>query len=161
MNIVEIQNFFFDAMLHGWAAGVEARLVPNMPRYQEIPYQRGDFSMVDRWCSGSGGKFSGTKTIDYQSVPVWQMHYAGWYEEGVISFLKFVLFDTYQGSKFLGGRGTYALIDRGKHLAYANQPEPRSSFLEFSGQEFIRHTKGTTVETKQKGECRYFGMSLI
>jgi hypothetical protein len=155
VSILEAKDFFFRAMLSGWALGGKKITISEMPGYKAIPYREGDFYLLDRWCSGPGiGKSAGATTIWFQNVPVWVMHYGGCYEsEEVVRFVKRALRVAYEGRAFFGGRGPAHLTDT--ELTYRNFVK-FNEFRKFGGTEEVRdHNWGLL------GFHDYWGMSLM
>lgn len=64
IDLKVVEEFFFKAMLQGYAAGAQKTRVPDMPGYKEIRFQEGDFLLVDRYCvTPNSEKSAGTTTI--------------------------------------------------------------------------------------------------
>lgn len=161
MRLMAIQEFFFKAMLGGWAAGGEKVELPDVVGYKAIPFVDGKFSLLDRWCVGEDLKRSaGTTTIWHANVPVWVMHYGGCYEEQAIPFVKSALEREYRGHRFQGGRGPRWYQEGA--LSYSNHIRPRSDFAEFSGREEVFYRDPQQAPgTLFLGYHDYWGMSLI
>lgn len=154
VDILQIQSFFFRAMLAGWANGAVATDCPQMSGHKRILFYDGAFTISDRYCVAQDGVRSvGSTTIWFQHLPVWVMHYGGQYNEIAIPLLKNALLLAYQRKQFLGGRGVHTLIEGS--LVYYNQAY--GDFAKFSGYENIHdHTKGRSL-----GYHEYWGMSLV
>lgn len=155
MDIAEIQSFFFKAMVKGWAKGVEEISVANMPGYKAIPFQEGDFYLIDKYCvTPYSQKSAGTTTIWFKQNPVWVMNYGGFYDEDAIDCLKLALRQAYERQQFVGGRGPRIYV--AKTLFYVNQPR-FNSFTRFEGREEIfDRACGESL-----GFHEYWGMSLL
>lgn len=163
-TIQEIKDFFFKAMVNGYAnAGSQKIKMPDWPGHKAILFREGKFVLLDVWCTAPNSKVSsGTTTIWYGSIVVWVMHYGGWYEEWVTPFLKRALMRNYEEGFFLGGRGPERLEGEDHTLQYLNGVE-RYEFSDFKGSERIiatSHQTGVPVGTKL-GEHDYFGMTFI
>ena len=153
---IEIQSFFFKAMVSGWASGVEKIKIADMPMYKAMPFREGDFYLIDRYCVNKKSlKSAGTTTIWYRDVPVWVMNYGGFYEESVIAFLKNALFDAYSEQEFVGGRGPLSYSEL-EGLNYVNRPL-LGDFAKFEGREEIF----SASSGKSLGFHEYWGMSLL
>ena len=100
----EIQEFFFNGMLNGYASGVKAVAEPGLPGYKRTEYKEGDFYLLDRWVTTPlSDKSVGDTTIWHRDMPVWVMHYGGRYDKHVIPFLKRALHRTYKSRVFIAG----------------------------------------------------------
>lgn len=152
----QIKSFFFKSMSSGWASGKDEILKDdNAPGYKSIPFQDGDFYLVDRYCVNSeSSKSAGTTTIWFKSVPIWVMNYGGFYNENAITFLKQALDKTYSASDFVGGRGPLVYTDGA--LTYTNKPR-LNDFNKFEGREEIIDTQSGTL----LGFHEYWGISLL
>ena len=151
-----IQTFFFKAMLEGYAAGGSKKLpVVGMPGYKEVRLSDGNFLLVDCWCTNSDTqKSAGTTTIWVDMVPVWVMHYGGFYDKSVTPFLKRALYKNYKTQKFFGGRGPLTYDER--PITYVNQPR-FEKFDKFEGREEVFDS----VRLITLGFHEYWGMSLL
>lgn len=111
MDMAKVQQFFFKAMVEGWATNTPKIKVADMPGYKAIYFKDGNYSLMDRYCvTPLSNKSAGTTTIWFNDIPVWVMNYGGYYEEEVIDFLKRMLGKTYQASEFIGGRGPWTYV---------------------------------------------------
>ncbi len=158
MDIAQVQQFFFKAMLEGWTTGGQEVEMPNMPGYTALPFQEGDLRLIDCYCvNPMSRKSAGTTTISLQGIPVWVMHYGGFYEEGAIVFLKQALLKVYQDHEFIGGRGPRLYV-RGD-LLYVNEPD--GDFTKFNGREEIFNIEDGLKNKTSLGFHEYWGMSLL
>lgn len=149
-------DLFFRAMAAGWVVGAQETAVPDMPGYREISYQEvgSPFRLTDRFSVIPGSpKFDGTTTIWHNDVPVWVMHYWGFYEEAANKFLKSVLLRAYRDKEFFGGRGR-KVAQEGPFL-YLNHTQ-LEDFRSFSGREEVINTVAGGV----LGSLDYSGMWL-
>jgi len=156
---MDIVAFFFEAMMQGWAMPVPKTPVPGLPGSKSIPFRLGEYSLLDYYFVAPGSESSyGTTVIWVAERPVWVMHYGGWYNEGVIPFLKRALMRNYKDGIFLGGRGPERLEGEDHTLQYLNRVK-QNDFGSFRGYEHIIATYGQSgVPAGQKlGEHHYFG----
>ncbi len=136
--VEEIQSMFFEAMLHGWAAGASPEVLPDGSEQYVYPppEEKSDWQVTDRYWVNAGEKYSwGYTLITYRGQPVWHMSYWGWYEKEAIPFLQECLLENYRAGVFHGGRGANCeQVDSG--LAYYNY-DCKGDFSEFKGREKI------------------------
>jgi hypothetical protein len=165
-SVERIEEAFFEAMRHGYASGVispavrETRTdIAGMKRVVFDSYNpRGDLRVIDQWTETPGSRWSsGFTLITYQNIPVWIMHYGGWYNPEVTQFLKECLLDNYTKGLFDGGRGPNGY--RKGRMVYGNESDNTTdySFREFSGNEMIKDTRGDITD----GHHWYHGHLLI
>lgn len=156
--LVHAKEFFFTAMLVGYVSGNKKFIRKTNDGHIVIEVIKGKFKLVDSYFKNPHSIFSsGTTTIYYDGVPVWIMHYGGWYIKEVIPFLKMNMETCYRAKIFHGGRGI--LNYKGEGYIYKNNvyDEEHTSFEEFSGREEI-----TKEGTKQLLGCHnYFGRKLV
>lgn len=163
MDIKQIESFFFEAMKSGWAQPVPKIPLPEpFSGGKAIPYRReinDGLYLLDYYFVAPDSKSSyGTTVIWIEQRPAWVMHYGGWYEKGVISFLKRALARNYNEDRFMGGRGPEGLEGEDHTLQYLNRVE-QNDFSNFRGHEWIEATSphsGFAPGTKL-GEHHYFG----
>jgi len=155
--IDNIRQFFFKAMIEGWAAGSEKVAIPQLPCYKAIEHKEGYFHLIDCWCKNPGTNgSSGFTTIYWKDNPVWTMQYGGLYlpGENVMDFLKNTILQAYKEKRFYGGRGPQSRCNAG--LIYINTIS-RNNFDQFSGREAIYNTR--------TGQCyghhEYSGMAFF
>ena len=154
----KVQEFFFKAMIQGWASGAPAVSFPELPGFEGYTFNppgQGLLSLRDCF-TGAGEKFFGTTTIWREKNPIWMMHYQGWYKKGAEPLLRRALLEAYSKGIFLGGRGL-DMIDPATNLDYHNI-SPGSRFTQFRGYEKII-TRGCNSDIK--GECFFQGRALI
>ncbi len=159
MDVKQIEIFFFEAMMQGWAMPVPKTPISGLPGSKSIPFRLGEYSLLDYYFVAPGSKSSyGTTVIWVAERPVWVMHYGGWYDERAIPFLKRALMCNYRDDVFLGGRGPERLEGEGHTLQYLNKVE-QNDFGNFRGYEYIIATSDQSgVPAGQKlGEHYYFG----
>jgi hypothetical protein len=156
MDIEQIQEFFFKAMMEGWAIGGQKFKIPEMPGYKAISFQDGGFYLLDFYCvTPNSLRSAGTTTIWFQDIPVWIMNYGGYYAgKGVMAFLKRALCQAYEAREFVGGRGPHVYSD--DQFIYVNQPRPNCS-SKFEGREEIF----SATRNFSFGYHEYWGMSLL
>lgn len=148
------QEFFFEAMLRGYASDVVPTKVLGMPGFKEIEYNKGSWRCIDRWAvRPDSNRSAGTTNIWYCDMPIWTMSYQGWYDEGVIWLLRAALKSNYDHKFFSGGRGAGHF--KKENLEYSNRC--RGSFLDFSGREKICRT----ITGEVLGYHEYLGMALL
>lgn len=160
-----VQEFFLDAMRHGWASGQvsfhsvqSANRVKKSWNYTNPNFP--DFSLVEAYSVFESSRMSfGRKIINYNGAPIWYMHYGGWYKEKVIPFLKEALLSAYNNNQFHGGRGRsgYYNNDGQFHGFLYRNNIVSNNFGNFSGREFITDEFGRGI----LGEHHYFGGLLI
>ncbi len=144
-----VKDFFFEAMADGYAASKTAAVIPQVPGSKLIGYQMGQFRLLDTWISFEGSIHStGITLIWYtengQEIPVWAMHYGGYYVERAIPFLKECLASAYRQQLFFGGRGPTWYKDEETSLLYINQPN-KGHFGNFKGEENIYDQKNNLL----------------
>lgn len=157
-DLKAVQDVFFDAMAVGWAGGVSKKgTIVEFLGSRTITFVSGHFRVVDFFLTTPDSDMStGVTMIWYQGVPVWVMHYGGWYVEAAISFLKLVLHQAYDVDRcFYGGRGPCSMQVGG--LRYANRIRV-NDFINFLGEEDIVDTND---HDRLLGHHWYRGMSLL
>lgn len=166
--IAEIEAVFFRAMLQGYASETKPQkiVVPQLPGIKMVEYIEGDFRVVDMWTKTPGSPCSaGWTMIWFRDVPVWQMHYEGWYDDEAIPILKASLKEAYCNRVFLGGRGPSGnaghTVPDGLYWTYANDVCLRSNFIRFSGHEEVHIFDRDRGFLLKHGEHFYSGMLLI
>ncbi len=161
IQVKDIQEFFFEAMMQGYAGDGNVTRVFDMPGFKRVEVNRGPWRCIDQWSSYSdSNRSTGATFIWHQDIPVWDMHYGGWYSPDVVWFLKAALKSSYERKLFYGCRGPNSFKIEG--LEYSNRwqaPFRVSSlaFRDFSGKEEIRRI----VTQEVLGYHEYFGMSLL
>lgn len=126
-----------------------------MPHYKAIPYRSEEWYLLDNYCTTPlSNKSVGTTTIWFHDVPVWVMHYSGWYDVSAIGILKRALQKTYRTGVFTGGRGP--LVYAEETLIYHNKPTA-NCFEKFAGREDIFDAENGVM----LGYHEYSGMSLL
>lgn len=155
MDIGKVQEFFFRAMVEGWAAGAPKIQVSELPGFKYIIFEEGDYRLVDGYqTSKNSPHSSGMTTISFQGSLVWQMSYGGFYEERVIPFLQRMLQQTYRKQSFCGGRGPFRAAEG--NLVYLNEPRV-NNFVQFDGREkIVNATTGVCL-----GFHGYWGTLLL
>ena len=159
-----IKSFFFEAMRSGWTVSASKVPITDLPGSKSIPFKQGSFSLLDYYflCPTSNSRY-GTTVIWIAETPIWVMHYGGWYDRRVISFLKQALMRNYNRNVFMGGRGPERLENDDNTLQYLNNVE-QNDFGDFRGHEYIIATSeqdfGVPAGTKL-GKYNYFGGLLL
>lgn len=140
MRIVdEVQEFFFECMLKGWAKGAAAQPVLGKPGYKQIEFESGGWRLVDEYCTTTGSHHSaGTTTIWVAGHVAWVMQYQGWYTKEGSKVVKAALFEAYSKRLWFGGRGP-AEFQMGD-VQYVN--ESSGNFEKFDGFEAAWHGTG-------------------
>src|SRR3989344_4922518 len=96
MDARQIGIFFFDAMKQGWATPVKKIPIPQLPGSKSISFRSGELSLLDYYFVTPGFNSSyGTTVIWVAEIPVWIMHYGGFYDKQAISLLKAALRNAY------------------------------------------------------------------
>jgi len=159
VDIKRVEEFFFKAMLRGWAGNGKYIEIFGRAGYKRFVFSDGDFHLVDEYCVNAESKKSfGTTTIWFRNIPVWVMTYGGWYEKWAIDFVKKALLEAYQAGIFMGGRGPTKFYPGGE-LIYVNHIG-LNSFGDFSGLE--RVSGGRKQHPGEEGGYhQYWGVSLI
>jgi len=151
----QLKEFFFTAMLGGYAGNSESSEIPGMPGYKAIRYEEGELLLVDAYCTTPRSiRSSGTTTIFLSGNPIWWMTYYGEYEKVAIPFLKKVLSETYKNRSFCGGRGPSGFLYEGD-FKYHNTLK-RNDFADFAGAESICDRDNNPL-----GWHKFHGFSLV
>lgn len=149
-NPEEIKRFFFEAMLAGYASGVDPSSSADLPNGKIIRFEDGEWLLVDLWTeSPNSYQTVGTTTIFFKQIPVWDMQYDGQYNPDAIETLKLALNEAHRNSLFVGGRGVMKFTHNG--LTYTNSPGD-NRFILFNGTEQIKSQNGDFL-----GGHRYSG----
>lgn len=172
INWAIVEQFYYEAMLSGWSSGKKPEASP-LTGFKQHVYTDRPLRLVDAWSSTLGSDASSGMTTIYldlgyrqksaaEYVPIWAMHYSGFYTKEAADFVKHVLVGTYKNpNSFHGCRG-WEKYERGG-LKYENWIEDQGipslkggpRFELFSGHEYVM--KGGVCI----GYHRYFGESLI
>ena len=164
IEVKEIEQVFFEAMVDGWARGAKKTTISEFPGSKAIVWKKGLWRVVDCYVVGPlvegtiaplatpGNKSAGSTMIWHSNIPVWMMSYGGYYAEAVIALLKRVLLAAYEERKFFGCRGGPPYISG--PLTYTN--EFQGDFSRFSGREKISDHWSATL----MGWHEYWGMVL-
>ncbi len=154
MDLAQIEAFFFRAMMAGWATDSDSSEIDCLPGHKAILYSEGDLRLLDLYCvNPNSPKTTGTTTIWFKDVPVWVMHYGGFYKDSAIAILKNALRKTYKDGVFVGCRGP--MIFQEDSLVYVNRLHI-GNFGKFEGREEVFRPKdGVSL-----GYHEYWGMSL-
>lgn len=157
VDLTQVEEFFFRAMVAGWAVGGQKIRIPDLPGYKAMPFEEGDWRLLDLYCVTPHSPMSaGTTTIWFQGAPVWVMNYGGFYEQSAIPFLKRALHLAYEAHHFVGGRGPRVFVEIPLVFVYMNYPRLKD-FAKFEGHEEIFSAEtGDSV-----GFHDYSGMSLL
>lgn len=163
------EQFFYASMLNGWASGASPSY-DVIHGYKSMSSCSDTYRLVDRWVKVSGHMHSSGVTTLYQfvhfgnvspvEVPIWTMHYGGWYTDEAAEFVREVLRVTYSNPRKLGGvekcgcRGSSTVPGE---LMYSNHLPGGATFQDFFGREYVtRRSDGAEL-----GFHQYFGMSLV
>ncbi|MFZ1987966.1 MAG: DUF5680 domain-containing protein [Minisyncoccia bacterium] len=151
-----VQMAWSKAMMTGYATSSLSTNVSGFPGSKRITVKVGMFLVTDTWHVTPMSTVSGgTTLISFEEIPVWMMHYFGFYSESAIPLLKQALYKNYKNRIFHGGRGPRYFGVDGSYW-YENLVGKGSSFKKFSGEEQI-HDKGPRCI----GYHRYHGGSMI
>jgi len=91
-----IEHAFFEAMASGYAQNVKKDTIDCLPHSKVIAFELGDYMVVDFYfTTPRSDKGVGQTVIWHQNVPVWTMHYGGWYAKIAIPFLRECLHRAY------------------------------------------------------------------
>jgi hypothetical protein len=132
----EAEAFFFMAVKSGYAFGAETKRIIPLPGWKMVEHVEGDLRMVDMWHKTPGSDHStGVAMIYWKDIPVWVMHFGGWYKPEAMPVLKEALRWCYERRKFIGGRGPENYY--GSDMVYENRPVA-NSFTDFNGVEIIK-----------------------
>jgi hypothetical protein len=137
--------FFFRAMLEGYLSATKPKKNTPFSGWNTLEYKEWPFSLVDMWnTTFYSSASSGVTTISYMGIPIWVMHYGGWYEDEAITTLKAALSQNYKHGVFIGGRGPMEFEEGDFH--YKNQPEVGGlDFEHFEGCEYMDNTRTRTL----------------
>lgn len=169
INWCNVEHFFYATMLKVGYPSEHPTLTDGGNGFRLITHASDDLYFEDRWTrTPESNKSSGTTTIFMRFpqkdnnrptsyVPIWAMHYGGWYTRGAALFLKEILRTSYETSmvEFRGCRGPFSQRKETGAL-YTNTLHPLSSFTGFRGEECIVSNLGLL-----SGEHIYFGHALI
>lgn len=152
----EVLSVFFAAMQDGYAKnGIKKGTLAELPMSKTIPFELGDFKLLDCYLITPHGPHSFGQTIIWcEGVPVWMMSYQGWYAKNAIPFLKKALFEAYDHRDFIGGRGPRCFTDNG--MIYVNRVEPPNDWQHFRGREEVFDLAGVSY-----GWHEYQGLLLV
>lgn len=157
VEIDGLQEFFLSAMADGGYASKKKMSVRagGLPGETHILFSKGKLTLVDRYFTKPySDKSSGQTIILTGHTPLWVMSYEGFYEAGVIHFLKLCLAKAYSEDRFFyGGRGPFVVTDTERSLAYINDVA-KKHFSDFEGKECI------ISNGRVAGYHRYRGMLL-
>jgi hypothetical protein len=156
-----VKDIFLDAMLNGWAhPNTHKGTIEGLPGSTCIKFEKDGFAVIDCYYSNPGSDLSSGHTlIAYEGIPVWAMHYDGFYKKQAMPFLMAALLDAYVARQFIGGRGAACRSFDGGRLVYVNEVDEASCFASFSGKEYVYGYSGP--DRICLGTHRYFGHALI
>lgn len=156
----ELEEFFFAAMVNGWAAGEDGKIVPKTDGWRKIEFKDEKsypgLVCVDCWGKNpigiSQGGSLGSTTIYWYGVPLWLMVYGkGRYHRLTLPTLRAALMESYGNSTFCGGRGP----EKFEFDDFVYWNEFNGNFAKFSGREYIRAHKD--MDSGQLGYHEYHG----
>jgi hypothetical protein len=131
----EAEAYFFKAMRTGYVVGSKTLNNFPFPGWKTVRHKDGSFSLTDTWISTPySNRSSGVTTIYYKDVPIWVMHYGGWYEKEADYVLRAALKWSYEQGEFTGGRGPEEFET--SYMRYTNVLA-RNRFVNFEGIEKI------------------------
>lgn len=161
MSILTTQDAFFAAMNEGgWAAeGPSPHSRPMMdvelrPGYKGIKWAKLEWTVTDEWIQiPDVSRSAGITTIYQAGIPVWIMHYGGWYPDDIIPVVQRALRAAYKAARFYGGRGPESFLEG--ELQYTNCLVD-NRFSAFQGTEYVHD-----AQKKLRGFHTYFGFALL
>ncbi|MBI3957041.1 MAG: hypothetical protein HY340_03585 [Candidatus Kerfeldbacteria bacterium] len=163
-HLREYEQFFFEGMSQGWAAGNDGEAVPELPHARRIVSMKGRLVLIDQWLyHPTSGKGGGTTTMWDDGIPVWKMWYGGRCADEAVPIVRKALLAAYQSQRFVGGRGVERLEEA--RFTYVNHTDEPNQFDRFSGEEessrsfFDEHTLQWEWDTS--AYHWYRGMSLV
>ena len=165
-----VEAAFYHIMHDGWVSGrMENKEILVLDGYRVYaPSPDETYKLVDMWTRTSLSERSAGVTTLYQRfdvdwIPIWVMHYGGWYKPQASDFLKCVLRLAYENPpssfepphNFWGCRGPHT--SEVNDFVYQNQHVvgPHFSFKSFEGWEQV------LLGQERVGYHQYFGMSLV
>ena len=169
----EVEAFFYRGMLDGWASGRKAAQAP-VEGYKCMQHKEEGFTLLDMWTKASGSMgSSGVTTIYIDSasgslLPIWTMHYGGWYSDAASELVKTALRVEYEmqlktPSLFSGCRGCRVFETNGMNYRNTLQPIKHwwipgetAHFGAFEGYEKVEKSDETIL-----GYHKYFGHALL
>jgi hypothetical protein len=159
VKLQEVQDFFFKAMLQGWASNAAKTLDPQNPGHKHIRIVENGWMLIDQYYVDHRSlKSAGSTKIWYDDKLLWIMAYGGYYEKEASAFVKKVLLHTYGLNMFCGGRGMPNC--RIENLYYLNQAD-ENGFNHFRGWEQVKAAILGGSAFKSLGFHDYWGMSLL
>ena len=160
--IEKAEQFFFEAMRHGWASGEAEFAVTQLPNSKiktwTFPSEPKDFKLMDSYyVANSNRSYIGIKVLYHDKKLIWYMSYGGWYEKRAIALLKEALMHSYKHNQFRGARGPASFYNNSLYpgILYTNHFNP-FGFGRFRGREFITDGFGKVL-----GEHNGFGGLVI
>ncbi len=176
----KVEEFYYWSMYSGWPSGMKPS--PSViDGYKSFAFSDGTLRLVDLWSTTPGSTASCGMTTIYldtstpvrsvatKMIPIWSMHYGGYYEKSALPFLQQVLRVAYKhpsDGTFYGCRGwnvyaTGEFMYRNTLVAPWHHRAPEideitASFRAFSGYEEI-----FGKDDVQLGFHQYFGGSLL
>ena len=150
IDLKDVEQAFLAAMAEGYAQSAPTKPVIEIPGMKQAPpFKHGDYLVLDQWITSEDSDMSDGMTLILHlpdKLPVWCMHYGGYYPKTVIHFLRECLRQTYVvNPRFNGGRGpdTFNHPDH-DDLQYLNRVIcPR--FTRFEGREVILNGSATQL----------------
>ncbi len=94
------------------------------PGWKTFPYSEPELNLMltdSYWTTPGSDRSGGVTLIYYNEIPIWEMHYTGYYEPEAIPTLKKAMLANFESGEFVGGRGPLEFID-GDYL-YENTPK--------------------------------------
>lgn len=160
-NPEDAKAVFFKGMLEGYVnkkhstSNLRSGTVV-LPGWKTYKYRDHGYLLVDMWHTNPNLPHSTGVTILYfENMPIWVMHYGGWYHDDAISTLRHALKWNYERNLFVGGRGPTSFSTTDK--TYQNQVAESSSFINFDGSESVFDNE----RNKLLGEHWYRGQWLL
>ena len=138
---------FFEAMLAGYASGVEKGAIPEMPGSKAIEWtndRNGNWRVLDTYIVTPFSAYSGGTTLIWlNDIPVWMMQYLGHYPKEAIPCLRAALRTAYEAEEFFGGRGPEIFTHKG--YTYVNNVRVNDFFMDARGEEMIFGPDGSII----------------
>lgn len=158
---------FYGFMRHGWVANHFPKEVLGVEGYRTFaPPNDGTYKLIDMWTRTPSSDYSAGLTTLYQRtgfdwIPIWAMHYGGWYTQMGSDVVKAALRNAYSDPSdagFRGCRGPQQQEFPELGALYFNDLEHGGSFQKFRGTERVITARDSN---RLAGEHEYFGMSLV
>lgn len=169
INWKEAEAAFYGFMRHGWVSSeiiFHQKILALDGHRVFAPASDGTYKLVDMWTRTPSSDYSAGSTTLYtwsgfEWVPIWQMHYGGWYTQHGSDTVKAALRDVFAKPTdfgFRGCRGPQHKVFPEYGAVYTNLLEDGGSFQKFRGVEQVTSARHPV---EPFGEHEYFGMALV